>query len=50
MEKIINFDEYCTSCKYWTIPESEEPCYECLDNPINEDSRKPINYESSEEI
>ena len=29
----------------------EEPCNECLDNPINQDSRKPVNYkEDPDEI
>lgn len=44
MEHIVQFDEYCNKCEYYARSESEDPCWECLDNPINEDSRRPINY------
>lgn len=44
MEKIVNFHEYCPSCKYEKTDEAETPCNECLNNPSNEDSHKPIYY------
>jgi hypothetical protein len=44
MEKIVKYDEYCDKCKHKDIPEDEDPCNECLTEPVNEDSRKPINY------
>lgn len=43
--KIIDFAEYCCSCKYSPLKGTDEPCNECLTSPVNVDSRKPINYE-----
>ena len=41
MEHIVQFDKYCPDCEYFTRLESEDPCCDCLDIPVNEDSRKP---------
>lgn len=48
--KFVEFDKYCDTCKYKECKdiEGEEPCNECLDNPINDYSKKPINYVKSE--
>lgn len=35
---------YCTKCKYFDTAEDQEPCNECLNNPVNEYSHKPVNY------
>lgn len=43
--KIVEFAEYCSQCKYSPLKQDEEPCNECLTNPVNEDSRKPIMFE-----
>ena len=43
-EKIVEFDKYCPTCKSKDVPNGEEPCEECLCNPTNIDSHKPINY------
>ena len=43
--KIVYFDEYCLTCKHKDLPESDDPCDECLCNPANIDSHKPIKYE-----
>lgn len=43
--KIVEFAEYCSTCKYSPLRGEEEPCNECLTNPVNEDSHKPIKYE-----
>ena len=47
-EKEVYFDQYCKSCKYSKTKEVEEPCNECLDNPVNDYSHKPVNYESKD--
>ena len=36
---------YCLQCLHWTKSEAEEPCHECMDNPVNAHSRKPVMYE-----
>ena len=46
-KKEVYFYQYCKSCKYFKIKETKEPCNECLDNPVNEYSHKPVNYEFS---
>lgn len=42
-DHIVDFT-FCKTCKYEKLSESEDPCWGCLDNPINQDSRRPINY------
>lgn len=46
--KEVYFDQYCKTCKYEKRPEKDEPCNECLDNPVNLYSNKPIKYEQKE--
>lgn len=43
--KEVNFFRYCAACKHINKGESEEPCDECLDQPVNEYSHKPIHFE-----
>ena len=46
--KIVNFNEYCHKCEYFDLVEHEEPCHECLNNPANMDSHKPVNFKEKE--
>lgn len=46
--KEVYFGEYCKNCKYWEKKENEEPCDECLENPVNLYSHKPVNYKEKE--
>jgi hypothetical protein len=48
-EKIVEFNGWCQKCKYWEKSEAEDPCFECLENPVNVDSRRPVKYEEAEE-
>lgn len=43
--KEVYFDQYCKTCKYEKVKESEDPCEECLSNPTNVYSHKPVKYE-----
>lgn len=45
-EKEVYFDQYCKSCKCHGLKESKDPCNDCLAEPSNTNSHKPINYES----
>lgn len=45
-QRIVKF-EYCNSCENFNKKEDDDPCFDCLDQPINEDSRKPINYKEA---
>lgn len=42
----VYFDQYCRLCKHSSLKESKDPCNDCLANPSNTDSHKPLNYES----
>ena len=43
-DKFVEFDKYCTKCKFRDKKGSENPCCECLTYPTNENSRKPVNF------
>ena len=47
--KEVHFNEYCKTCISKDTDESEDPCYECLAEPVNMNSHKPIRYEKKEE-
>jgi hypothetical protein len=42
--KLVYFERFCPECKYAKLAETEEPCDECLAQPVNTDSHKPVNY------
>ena len=42
--KEVYFDQYCNTCKNKNVKEFEDSCNECLSNPINLYSHKPVNY------
>jgi len=44
MIKEVDYHEYCQKCLFKRKPQDEEPCNECLYNPGNEDSRKPVMF------
>ena len=46
--KLVDFHLYCDKCKHKKLEASEEPCNECLGEPANEDSHKPIKFEEEE--
>lgn len=45
-EKEVYFDQYCKSRKHHGLEESKDPCNDCLAEPSNTNSHKPMNYES----
>lgn len=46
--KEVYFDKYCKSCKHKKCEENEEPCDECLSEPTNLYTHKPVKYEEKE--
>lgn len=46
--KEVDFYKYCPTCQYKETAEGEEPCNECLTNPSNVNSHKPVNYKEKE--
>ena len=43
--KEVYFDQYCKTCKHAKKDSYEDPCFECLDNPVNLYSHKPVKWE-----
>lgn len=44
-DKIVYFGKYCKLCKHCTKKESEDPCWDCLTEPVNQNSHKPLCFE-----
>lgn len=45
IEKEVYFDQYCKTCKHFKLSETEEPCCDCLEQPVNMYTHKPTKYE-----
>ena len=43
--RMVRYDLWCDKCKHKTINENDEPCEECLSNPINTHTEKPVKFE-----
>lgn len=46
--KEVYFHEYCKLCKYKDLKDTEDPCNECLSEPANLYSHKPVKYKEKE--
>lgn len=46
--KEVYFHEFCKTCKHKEVKNTEEPCNECLDNPTNLYSHKPVKWEEND--
>lgn len=42
--KEVYFDQYCKTCEHSDKKEHETPCHECLDEPFNVNSHKPVKW------
>lgn len=42
--KEVYFGEYCKTCEYCDKAEYEDPCDDCLNEPVNTYSHKPVFY------
>lgn len=47
-DKIVDFEKYCRKCKYYAKSESDDPCWSCLENPVNVNSQKPVYFKEKE--
>ena len=45
--KEVYYNQYCSQCKHILTEESEEPCRDCLNEPVNLDSHKPVYFEEA---
>ena len=46
--KEVDFNRYCSTCNHEGTDEKDKPCNECLENPVNEFSDKPVMWEEKE--
>lgn len=46
--KEVYFGEYCKTCAHELLPEGKDPCHECLNNPVNVYSHKPVCWKEKE--
>ena len=44
--KIVSFT-YCKFCEHKNKSEDDEPCFECLENPVNIDSHRPVCFKDN---
>lgn len=44
-ELFVEFDQYCKTCQYEKNAETDPPCDECLEHPVNLNSHRPFCYE-----
>lgn len=44
----VNFYEWCPKCEHFKLAEHEDPCHDCLNEPVNDDSRKPVMFKEGE--
>lgn len=47
--KFVDFEKYCKKCEYNNTAESDVPCWECLEQPVNYNSEKPIRFKERDE-
>lgn len=43
--KEVYFDKYCKTCKHKKLKETDAPCDECVSEPINLQTHRPVRYE-----
>lgn len=42
--KEVYFDEFCKTCEHKDVAEDKNPCHDCLNEPVNLYSHKPVMY------
>lgn len=47
MDKIVEFELYCSKCKHYDSSDADDPCDYCLSVPARENSKRPIKYEEN---
>ena len=46
-EHIVEFNEWCKKCKHYDKNETDDPCFDCLSDPVNTNTHKPTKWEES---
>ena len=40
----VNFGTFCKGCCFFEFVETEDPCNDCLNHPVNIDSERPLYF------
>ena len=43
--KEVYYWKWCSTCAHKDKKESEDPCWDCLNEPVNAESHKPVKWE-----
>lgn len=43
----VNFEKYCKTCENRKKDEKFDPCNDCLEEPMNENSEKPVYWKEA---
>lgn len=43
--KEVYFHEYCKTCRHRDVKNTDTPCDECLSEPTNWNTHRPVKYE-----
>ena len=46
--KEVYFGVYCKQCEYELKGEADDPCHDCLNEPVNAYSHKPVKFKEKE--
>lgn len=46
IDKEVRYDLYCDKCVHTSKGEEEDPCHDCLNQPSNEYSHKPVYFKA----
>lgn len=46
--KVIQYDKWCSKCKYEKTEETVEPCNECLTECARYQDSRPLNFKEKE--
>ena len=47
--KLVEFNSWCERCKHYDKDEADDPCFDCLCDPVNVASHKPTKFEEAKE-
>ena len=46
--KVVDFKTYCKTCEHKDLEEKFDPCNDCLAEPMNANSDKPVYWKEAE--
>ena len=47
-QKFVEYEKWCKTCVHMDLDESEDPCHDCLQTPVNTYSSRPYYYEGDD--